>query len=91
MKKSVRLYIDGLVQGIFFRNYIKENADRLDLKGFTRNLEGGKVEVFLEGDNVNVDKMIELCKVGPKHAQVGNVEVKDEKFQGLKNFKILHI
>lgn len=91
MKKSVRLYIEGTVQGVFFRQFIKENAERYNVKGFVRNLEDGKVEVFAEGDNENVDKMIELCKAGPKHSQIKNVEIKEEKFQDLREFKALHI
>ncbi len=91
MKKSVRLYIDGTVQGVFFRIFIKENAERYNIKGFTRNLEDGKIEVFLEGDSNSVNKMIELCKKGPKHAQIRNVEVKPERFQDFKVFKVLHI
>ena len=91
MKKSVRLYIDGAVQGIFFRNFIKENAEKSNVNGFVRNLEDGRVEVFLEGNFEDVEKMIEICKKGPKHAQVRNVTMKEEKFQGLKNFKALHI
>jgi len=91
MKKSVRLYVNGLVQGIFFRSFIKTNAEKYNVKGFTRNLEDGRVEVFLEGDSEGVNKMIELCKQGPKHAQIKNVEVKPEKFQDFKTFKVLHI
>lgn len=91
MKKAVRTYITGTVQGVFFRNFIQENADKLNLKGFTRNLEDGRVEVFIEGNTDDVKKMIEICKQGPKHAQIRNVEIKDEKFQGLKDFKILHL
>ena len=91
MKKSVRLYIDGTVQGIFFRSFIKTNAEKYNVKGFVRNLEDGRVEVFLQGDVDDVKKMIELCKQGPKHAQIKNVEVKPEKFQEFKTFKILHI
>ncbi len=91
MKKSVRLYINGTVQGVFFRNFIKENAERYDLKGFTRNLENGIIEVFIEGDSDKVEKMIELCKKGPKHAQIKNVEIKSEPFQSFRVFKILHI
>jgi acylphosphatase len=91
MKKSVRLYIDGAVQGVFFRNFIKEEAEKLDLRGFVRNLEDGKVEIFLEGDTLTVDSMIEICKKGPKHAQIRNVEIKLEKFQDFKKFKILHV
>ena len=91
MKKSVRLYIQGTVQGVFFRNFIKENAEKDDVRGFVRNLEDGRVEVFLEGDNDKVDKMIEICKKGPKHSQIKKVEEKEEKFQDFKNFKVLHI
>lgn len=91
MKKSVRLYIDGTVQGVFFRRFIKENAEKLDVKGFTRNLEDGRVEVFLEGNVDEVKKMILLCNKGPKHSQIRKVEEKSERFQDLKNFKVLHI
>jgi len=91
MKKAVRLYISGLVQGIFFRGFIKENAEKLNLKGFVRNLEDSRVEVFIEGNPDDVRKMIELCKKGPKHSEVKKVEEKDEKFQEFKSFKILHI
>jgi len=91
MKKSVRLYITGTVQGVFYRAFVKENAERYNVKGFVRNLEDGRVEVFLEGDTNGVDKMIELCKNGPKYAQIKNIEEKDEKFQDFKTFKVLHI
>ena len=91
MKKSVRLYITGIVQGVFFRAFIKENAERYNVKGFVRNLEDGRVEVFLEGNSDVVNKMIELCKQGPKHSQIEKVEEKDEKFQDFKTFKVLHI
>ena len=91
MKKSVRLYITGTVQGIFFRAFVKENAERLNVKGFVRNLEDGRVEVFMEGNSEAVNKMIELCKKGPKHSQIRNVEIKPEKFQDFKVFKVLHI
>ena len=91
MKKSVRLYVEGIVQGIFFRVFVKENAEKNDVRGFVRNLENGKIEIFLEGNVNNVNKMIEICKEGPKHSQIKNVEIKEEKFQGLREFKVLHI
>lgn len=91
MKKSVRLYIDGTVQGVFFRMFVKENAERYNVKGFVRNLEDGRIEVFLEGNADDVNKMIELCKKGPKHSQIKNVQIKPERFQDFKVFKVLHI
>ena len=91
MKKSVRLYIEGTVQGVLFRSFVKENAEKNDIHGFVRNLEDGRIEIFIEGDNEKVDRMVEICKKGPKHAQIRKVEEKAEKFQGFKDFKILHI
>jgi len=91
MKKSIRVYIDGTVQGVFFRSFVKENAERYNVKGFIRNLEDGRVEVFLEGNVDDVNKMVEICKTGPKHSQIKKVDLKEEKFQAFKSFKILHI
>ncbi len=91
MKKSIRVYIDGTVQGVFFRGFIKKNAERFNVKGFVRNLEDGRVEAFFEGQTDDVNKMVELVKKGPKHSQIRKVEIKPERFQDFKNFKILHI
>ena len=91
MKKSKRLYITGSVQGVFFRQYIKENADKNNVKGYARNLEDGRVEVFLEGALEDVEKMVAICKRGPQHAQIRGVEETDEKFQDFKEFKILKL
>lgn len=91
MKKTLRLYITLKVRTIFFNSFVKENAEKLNLKGFVRNLDDGRVEVFIEGPTSEVQKMTELCSKGPKNVHVLGVEVKDEKFQDLKGFKILHI
>lgn len=89
MKKSARIYITGSVQGMFFRQFIKDKADENKVKGFTRNLEDGRVEAFFEGEQENVDATIALCKRGPPHSIIRNVDQKEEKFQDFKEFKIL--
>jgi acylphosphatase len=91
MKKSVRLYVSGFIQGIFYRSYIKDNAERLNVKGFVRSLEDNRVEVFLEGNLDDVNKMIELCRKGLKSTEIRDIEIKDERFQDFKNFQILKI
>ena len=91
MKKSIRLFLTGSVQGLFFRQFIKENADKYDVRGYVRNLEDGRVEVFLEGNSDEVDSMIAICKRGPKHANIRNVEEKEERFQGFKEFKVMRL
>ncbi|MEM4259446.1 MAG: acylphosphatase [Candidatus Pacearchaeota archaeon] len=91
MKKAVRLFISGTVQGVFFRRFVKDNADKNNVKGYVRNLEDGRLEVFLEGDNEKVQNMIEICKRGPAHSNLRKIEQKDEKLQDFKEFKILGI
>ncbi len=91
MKKSVRIYIEGTVQGVFFRGFVKDNAERCNVKGFVRNLDDGRVEIFGEGNADEVNKFVDVVRKGPKHSIIKNVEVKPERFQDFKNFKILHI
>ncbi|MFH1500537.1 MAG: acylphosphatase [archaeon] len=91
MKKAVKVIISGAVQGVFFRAFIKENADEIGVYGHVRNLEDGKVEAWIEGDNKKVGKMIEVCKQGPPHSQIRRLDEIEERFQGFKEFKILHI
>lgn len=89
--KTVKLHISGSVQGVFFRAFIKESADKLDLKGFVRNLDNGKVEVVAEGRDENINQMIEVSKKGPAHADVKNVDVEEINHQGFKEFKTLRV
>jgi acylphosphatase len=91
MKKAVKITVKGNVQGVFYRNYVKEHAERLELFGFVRNIEEGNVELFVEGDIEKVDEMFELCKKGPKHAVIDSTEMAETSFQDFKDFKILHI
>jgi len=90
MKKAIRLYITGTVQSMFFRLFIKENVERLNVKGFFRKLEDGRAEVFLEGESVNVDQAAAVCKIGPKYAQIRDIQEKSEHLQGFKDFRIIN-
>jgi acylphosphatase len=92
MKKAAKLIVTGTVQGVFFRQFIKDNAEKFGLKGFARNLETGDVEIIVEGDGENILKMIEEAKKGPTHAQIRNVSVEERKYSGdFKEFKVLRI
>jgi acylphosphatase len=90
MKKAVKIVIDGTVQGVFFRQFIKTEADKLSVKGLTRNLENGNVEVIAEGDKEALEKLIEICKKGPQFAQIRSLKVEERKYSGdFKEFKVL--
>ena len=74
---------------MIFNNFIRDNAERLGVKGFVRHLEDGRMEVFIEGDTESVEKMAPLCRRGPQHSMIKNVEEKEERFQDFKEFKVL--
>jgi len=91
MKKAVRVEIYGTVQGLFFRSFVKERADKLGVKGYVRNRQDGSVEAWFEGNSQDVDKIVEICKEGPEHAVIKKMDIVEENFQDLKDFKILRI
>jgi acylphosphatase len=82
--KRVHLIISGSVQGVFFRDFVREIADRLGLTGFVKNLENS-VEVVAEGKEKDLLKLIESCKIGPSSARVSNVNV--EWFESTGKFE----
>lgn len=90
MKKRLHVWIYGVVKGVFFRAQTKEEADKLNLKGFIRNTAEG-VEAVFEGDTEKLRKILQFCKQGPKYSKVDKVESKEENYTGeFKDFKILY-
>ncbi len=90
MKKSIRLNINGSIQPVFFNRFIKENADKLGLKGYVRNVGDGNAEIFIEGNSDSVEAMIPICKKGPQHSMIRNIQEKEEKYQGFTEFKVMN-
>jgi len=89
-KKAGRLIVKGTVQGVFFRQFVKENADKYHISGFVRNLEDGDVEIIAEGEKENLGRFTNEIKQGPPHAQIRNVKLEERKWSGdMKDFKIL--
>lgn len=81
-KKRLRLRIEGLVQGVFFRATTRREAAVLGVHGTVRNLSDGAVEAVLEGDAGAVDRLLEWCRHGPPGADVTAVHVTDEAYRG---------
>ncbi len=82
MNTRIYVLVSGNVQGVFFRSSAKKRADELNLTGWVKNLEDGRVEAVFEGDQEKVDKMIEWCRKGPNYADVKDVQVISEKYTG---------
>ena len=72
-----RLTVRGHVQGVFFRDSTRREAERRDVRGWAANLPDGSVEVFLEGRPADVEAVIDHCRRGPRGASVEHIEVRD--------------
>jgi len=87
--KTIKILISGLVQGVSFRAFIKERAENLGLRGYVKNLDNGKVEIVVEGESNEVNKLIELCKQGPRESRVKSINIEKIQEQGFENFRII--
>ncbi len=57
-KKRTHVIVEGRVQGVFFRAYTREEAEKLGLTGWVRNRPEGTVEAVVEGDAGSVNTML---------------------------------
>jgi acylphosphatase len=76
------LFIEGMVQGVFYRAFTRDLAYNLSLKGWVRNLHDGRVEAVFEGEKGPIEKAIKACYIGPPGARVSDIDVKWETFIG---------
>ena len=70
----IRAIVQGRVQGVSYRFHTTEEAERLGLVGWVRNLADGSVEVEAEGDRGNVEALVEWLRKGPPAARVTAVD-----------------
>jgi acylphosphatase len=87
--KSVRLLIQGRVQGVSYRYWTVSEATARGLDGWVRNRRDGSVEAFLSGPTATVDEMIEACRQGPRAARVTDIEMHAENTRAARGFQQL--
>ena len=80
--------VTGRVQGVFFRAWTREQAERLDVFGWIRNCPDGSVEGHLEGPEERVDQLMQMLRRGPSGARVDNLEVSDVKIENADWFAV---
>jgi len=76
--KVAHVFISGFVQGIGFRQWIKDKAINLGLSGWVRNCPDGRVEAMFQGQKEKIEDLISLCRKGPFLAEVERVGVEWE-------------
>lgn len=77
MSSRSRLHalVSGRVQGVFYRMFVMQEAQRLSLTGCVRNMADGRVEVIAEGERQRLEQLAGRLAVGPRGAAVEKVDV----------------
>lgn len=74
---SVRMVLEGRVQGVGFRAWTRRRAGRLRLRGWVRNRADGRVEIHAAGPASAVEELREMVERGPRMARVEGVSVRE--------------
>lgn len=80
-RARVHITVSGKVQGVFFRDFAKKQADALGLTGWAKNTDDS-VEIVAEGDKSKLRDFIIECQKGPPLGKVENVEYEWEEYSG---------
>lgn len=88
--KQIRVHIKGRVQGVFFREFTRREAEQLDLGGWVRNMPDGTVQASFCGRDENVDRMVQWLHIGSPQSQVTSVTVNETPEEDIyQDFRIL--
>lgn len=82
------LHISGTVQGVGFRASTRREATDRGVRGWVQNLPDGRVEAVFEGEESDVEGMVDWCRTGPSTASVEDVSVEYEDPTGVQGFEI---
>ena len=74
-KARAHVFVEGMVQGVFFRSYVSDQAERSDVTGWVKNLRDGRVEAVFAGEEEDVRMVVDWCRIGPPGARVTNLKV----------------
>ncbi|MEO5995071.1 MAG: acylphosphatase [Chitinophagaceae bacterium] len=87
---TLRLIIQGKVQGVFYRVSARKTARQIGITGWVKNTPERHVEILASGTIEQLQNFVEWCKKGPSDARVEKVNTEDAAEQHFDEFKILH-
>jgi acylphosphatase len=75
------------VQGVGFRWFVEKNANSIGVRGWVRNEDDGRVQVYAIGNNDQLNLLAALLHQGPRMAEVRGVEEQEAPMQQLNSFR----
>lgn len=83
------IFVSGKVQGVYFRESTRMQAEVLNIKGEVMNTPDGKVIIIAEGEERAVSDLINWCHHGPPNAKVTEVAITEGVVQGFHDFRVI--
>jgi len=81
-KSRVKVVVKGTVQGVNFRYYSQRQAVKFNITGWVKNLPDGSVAGLFEGEEQDVEAMVQWCRRGPPSAHVTELIAQPEEYRG---------
>jgi acylphosphatase len=83
-----RIIVHGRVQGVGFRYHVYQQALRIGIHGWVKNLPDGTVEIDAEGPSSRMKQFVEAVKRGSPVSKVTHLDIRDEEPTGFQQFEI---
>jgi acylphosphatase len=91
MKKlCIHYFVSGLVQGVFFRDWTRQKAEALDITGWIKNMNDGRVEVMACGEQEKLAEFESWLWEGSPASKVNKVISREEPWSDYDDFMIVH-
>ena len=87
--KAIKIILKGKVQGVGFRQFVREKAQHFAIHGYIANLENGDIEIVAEGKEDEISAFIEMIRPGPPRAEVTELVTEPIEHKGYKEFEIV--
>ncbi len=88
LRSRRHVWVEGRVQGVWFRGSTQSQARQRGVAGWARNLPDGRVEAVFEGSAEAVAALVGFCRRGPPGARVDRLEEIEEPPEGLAGFEV---
>lgn len=88
MVTTLQISVYGRVQGVWFRASTREQALKLGLGGFVKNVPDGSVFITVTGERSAIEEFVAWCRVGPQMARVDNVRIEEVDETSFEDFEV---
>jgi len=75
MKKSIKITVFGVVQGVGYREYVQKYAKKFGIEGVVQNLDDGSVQIYASGEPSLLDNFIDYVYKGTARSDVEEIAI----------------